>query len=330
MKINSLQALRYFAALIVLLYHVSKHAPSGSVFMYFQYGYAGVDVFFVLSGFVIALSTSRKKRAFHLRKFYFSRFARIYPAYWVFLFFPLMVIALVFPQYSPSPRVFGSWEIVFTFLLVFGHPVVSQVTWTLSYELYFYLLYGVLFKSRKVFVLAFYGILIIFLLMIVNVYKIPCLKHLANPIVLEFFAGVYAYKLAEGGVKGVKLPVIVLVIGVIVFFVSLGGYWGVDNMRTYRYVFFGVPSFLLILSLALLEEKGAIRISEGLLTRLGDSSYVMYLIHSPLVSFFALFISDRYFDIGMSFLAVIVTFLSLCLYVVIDRPMCRKFNSYVK
>jgi exopolysaccharide production protein ExoZ len=330
MRIHSLQILRYVAAALVLLYHASKHASNGFMFGAFDLGYAGVDIFFVLSGFVIAMSQNGKSRKFDFWRFILNRFFRIYPSYWVFLFFPLAILGIFISNYSPSPEAFLKWDIILTFLLVFGHPVISQVTWTLSYELFFYTIFGLLAKFNKVKYLSVYAGVILFLFITINVYKIEGVKYIFNPIILEFLGGVLAYWIVNRYKSKSKYIYAILVIGLIMFVLSLGQFWGDFNQREYRYIFFGLPSLLVIYSLAHLDKNNFLNLKKSLLTRLGDASYVMYLIHSPILSFIAVFLPSQYYQLGMMGLLVGISFLSLLLYNWIDKPIYLYLKNRVK
>ena len=116
-----LQLIRFIAANLVLLYHLEL----------FDSGYKGVDVFFVISGFVMyyTLYTRTKPTAF---KFIVNRFTKIFFLYWV-------AIGTLYFILPPDTDFFN----LKTVLLFPGHSPVLGVSWSLSYELYFYFLIGV-------------------------------------------------------------------------------------------------------------------------------------------------------------------------------------------
>ena len=303
------------------MYHASKHYDGEFLLGAFNLGYAGVDIFFVLSGFVIALSQNGKKEEFRIGRFLISRFARIYPSYWVFLFIPLAILGLFLPNYSPSPAAFLEWDIILTFLLFFGHPVISQVTWTLSYELFFYTIFGVLFKFKKLKLLLVYAVVILILLLSVNIYKFDILKYIFNPIILEFLGGVSIFHFLNRYQGNSILSYFLLVLGFTMFLISMGQFWGDFNQREFRFIFFGLPAIIVIYSLGFLETNGFLNFNQSILTKLGDASYVMYLIHSPILSFTALFLPIHYYQLGMIGMFVGVSFLSLFLFNWVDKPL---------
>jgi len=143
-KIDSIQALRGFAALGVILAHgsslIHQHLDYQLVHQWALVGVAGVDVFFVLSGFIILYTalTRPVPRGTFLRK----RFLRIYPVYWV----PLAVL-IFYHSLHPSPELptdRGS-TILGSILLFPQKEYVLGIAWTLSYEIIFYLFFALTF-----------------------------------------------------------------------------------------------------------------------------------------------------------------------------------------
>ena len=137
-KIDSIQALRGFAALGVMLAHGSsliyQHLDYQLVHQWALVGVAGVDVFFVLSGFIILYTalTRPVSRGTFLRK----RFLRIYPVYWIILTV-LILYHCLYPSFEhPADR--GS-TILGSILLFPQKDYVLGIAWTLSFEIIFYL-----------------------------------------------------------------------------------------------------------------------------------------------------------------------------------------------
>ena len=163
--LNSLQACRALAAILVVLYHASHgifrlpkyfdHKPFGSVF---DFGYAGVDFFFVLSGFImmhVHWQDIDQPRA--LGAYLWKRLTRIYPIYWI-------VLAVILPVYFLVPQ-FGLGherdpDVIVRAIFLFPHPethLVLGVAWTLVYEVFFYLLFALLILDKRIGMLIFAG-----------------------------------------------------------------------------------------------------------------------------------------------------------------------------
>jgi peptidoglycan/LPS O-acetylase OafA/YrhL len=145
-RLSGLDALRGLAALSVVLYHFTwfygykidtSFAPSIS----FPFGSYGVDLFFVISGFVIFMTL---ERATTLRSFAVTRFARLYPAFWAAVGITIIARALDGRLAMSLGAVLANLTMVPT---LFGTPFVDGVYWTLFYELGFYVLAGGFFAT---------------------------------------------------------------------------------------------------------------------------------------------------------------------------------------
>jgi peptidoglycan/LPS O-acetylase OafA/YrhL len=217
----SVQVLRGVAAVLVMLYHYAHLlgptlAPAEAAKLPFSGGYAGVDIFFVISGFILVHATRRAEHArpldFALRR--------------IFRVVPLAQIATLAFYLSLTSR--PGWPLLWRSLLFlpsadtdppkFGFPVVSQ-EWTLSYELVFYAIFaGVLMFTHRhrvpaaaaavlLFVLGFQWMLGgpvtlypngVFLPPVRGAVPPEFLGVLGNPIMLEFIVGMLfaeAYRL---------------------------------------------------------------------------------------------------------------------------------------
>ena len=142
--------LRFLAALVVVLYHFTYrgfHAGHLSPVEYphlgsfFKYGYLGVELFFIISGYVVLLSAQGKT----VGQFFISRAMRLYPAYWVACTLTFGVVQLLGPARSavgwsplfdvPLPVYLANMTMLHSFL---GYGMVDGVYWTLTIELLFY------------------------------------------------------------------------------------------------------------------------------------------------------------------------------------------------
>ena len=140
-RLHGLDTLRAFAIVLVMLYHLQKFLPSALTPLA-SVGWIGVDLFFVLSGFLIGSQLIKpylKQKVPSLKEFYSRRAYRILPAY-------LVVLGLycVWPAWREAPGPYDLWQyLTFTWNLVLrGYPTdraFSQV-WSLCVEEHFYLL----------------------------------------------------------------------------------------------------------------------------------------------------------------------------------------------
>ena len=134
MRIVALDLIRFFAALSVVLYHYmarpeSDAFPVSSQVM--QYGYLGVPLFFIVSGYVIALSANNRTAW----QFGVSRFVRLYPALWVGVLFSVLTLTVFTESRFSLPQVLANFTLLNDYL---GFSDVDGVYWTLKAELKFY------------------------------------------------------------------------------------------------------------------------------------------------------------------------------------------------
>lgn len=149
-RFRELDGLRGIAAVAVLVSHFTgayntRHPGDPSPFFDFPYGAFGVQLFFLISGFVILMSA---RRANVPSDFVISRVSRIYPAYWISLVAALVVARL----WQPSETQLEFWESILNFTMFqrwFLIPNAVDVYWTLAIELQFYLMiFALLFFTR--------------------------------------------------------------------------------------------------------------------------------------------------------------------------------------
>jgi peptidoglycan/LPS O-acetylase OafA/YrhL len=145
MRLKHLDALRGIAALSVTFFHLTGSSGlSKSTAFYGKYGYVGVEMFFVISGFVLPYSMQRLNYKFDkFGKFILKRIIRIYPAYIV-----AILIGIIFPLLTGRDVI--PWPAIIAHLIfansILHYDWASPVFWTLAIEFQFYLLVGLLFK----------------------------------------------------------------------------------------------------------------------------------------------------------------------------------------
>ncbi|MEA2116633.1 MAG: acyltransferase, partial [Thermodesulfobacteriota bacterium] len=135
-RIKNIQALRGVAVLLVVFFHMvtieKKYGGTNTLLSdYFQFGMFGVDLFFVISGFVmVTVSRGKFQQPRQAATFLYHRISRIYPMYW---FYSLLVLAvfLLQPSFVNSSQ-FGQVNILASFLLLpQKHLPLLMVGWTL-------------------------------------------------------------------------------------------------------------------------------------------------------------------------------------------------------
>lgn len=137
-RLYILDVLRFFSAISVVLYHYVNR-PEATAFEWLvpftQYGYLGVPIFFMISGYVIAVSASNRSALGFLN----ARMIRLFPAYWIGLLFTVVIIFLIGDEQAQS---LISFTTLFANVTMLNHLAgisnIDGVYWTLHAELRFY------------------------------------------------------------------------------------------------------------------------------------------------------------------------------------------------
>lgn len=288
----SIQALRALAALLVTIFHVFMKMEDVAIYSpflrCFKAGFGGVDLFFVISGFIIThTSLSKINRPDQLIPYLKKRFGRIYSIYWLvlasagalYLWLNAFAPSLKWLSYTLNPV-----EIAKTLTLFPFHESLLPVTWTLSYELYFYVLFGLLIVSRYFLVIPLFLIAATVLNGLATGAGQPPLftfsnhSFLLSPFNLEFCFGVVAYLLARR--YNFKIHPALMILAAGLFFLT--GEWVAPADFWLRIGGFGLPATILLLGLIRREVSNRFSYPAWLL-KLGDASYLLYLIHVPAI-----------------------------------------------
>ncbi|PPD14596.1 MAG: acyltransferase [Methylobacterium sp.] len=301
-QIAVLQVLRAIAALTVVFGHAQHDAlvsamRAGQAFTRnhaLPWG-AGVDLFFVISGFIMVHASERLfGREGAARAFMLRRLIRIVPLYWL-LATAYLILATQFGREANRPD-FSWGEIAASYLFwpmdLFrdGHPrPFYTLGWTLNYEMFFYVLFApALFLPREKAVWAVTGALLALVTLGAILPGLPlALEFWAKPVVLEFVAGM---GIAMAFRRGIRLPrgaqLILLVLAFVILLADpMGAATKPENWITpndwQRLACWGVPAALIMAALILSPavERRAESAPARFWVMLGDASYALYLAH---------------------------------------------------
>lgn len=273
--IGGLQMLRGVAATLVVLSHLQAAATaegfSAGMLGWFVGGGVGVDVFFVLSGFVI-FHAVRGRQKIDAAEFLLQRFWRIVPPYWVVLAVTLVAtaaLAFLRNDWSEWP------ELLTIFISVMLLPLPEQVmsvAWTLTIEGLFYLLFAATyfrFGARGAIIALLVWALVAQILRFLPAALPPSLGLIFYSGVIEFlYGGLIAVALAAGWRRGAVLGMVFGTIG-LVLVVS-----GQVPLNLGREWIAGLPAAALVYGLAASNIK-----FPSWTMVWGESSYILYLVH---------------------------------------------------
>lgn len=354
--IKHIQIVRFLAAMWVAVFH-------GSVLGVFTdfprwlnsiitMGYAGVDIFFVISGVIMAHST---KNAAHGPRiagtFVLTRFSRIYMGWW-----PALLLYIVFfkatRQLDPHINFQGSFYLYFTEL----SGLINIVIWSLMFELYFYVLIaiGLLLSrdQRQNFLMLVFGVLVV-----VNVYFLigragksvelqsDWIKlFYVAPIVAEFFMGYFLYHYLQTRSSSSWKMWGLFAIATMALVIHLAPHfedhpYGLANFHYWpeRALLIGGAALGIIgLALTLPSPRSKIAL---LMVKLGNYSYSLYLLHILAFNMVLVLLPwdnlDGQFHRVMTILVLLALLLVSALYYhAIERPLymlCREnINRWLK
>lgn len=281
--IASIQGLRALAASMVLAFHACAIADAQGVYAisYSNAGAAGVDIFFVISGFIIAYITRRGPVS--ARDFLARRLIRIAPAYWVYTTLTLAILLAVPSAFAHLRLDLTHVAMSYAFLLSNNNDNVVGtllgVGWTICFEVYFYVLAALLLNvPQRHRMPALAGVLIAGAVLAPWIEAPPFAAVVLSALPLEFLAG---FLIAILYLKGVRLPAAAAVAAIALGGAALyaAGQAGLvaSERDPWRVLCFGLPAAVLVIGVLSLDAR-SIRYPRALIV-LGDASYSLYLSH---------------------------------------------------
>jgi peptidoglycan/LPS O-acetylase OafA/YrhL len=342
-RLENIQALRGVAALMVLFAHVKgaeiDYGGGRTLLPHWPFmGVVGVDLFFLISGFVmthVAFSGVRGRRG--AARFLFNRGARIYPVYWTVTLLLMILYAgkqALFAEATPFPNP------IETFLLLpDDHYPLVPVGWTLVHEIYFYVVFAVFVFWRGANIFAFLGAwaAIVTLGLASGFFAENAWTKIAlNPLTFEFMVGALIACAVRRGVTLLALPA--LCAGVLLFALQTALfadrlYPQVMGEFALRAAIFTPPFALILYGAAALEQSKAL-VAPSWLRKTGDASYSLYLIHVPVFLVVGKLISIAIPDSVLDNAALIVAnfagalVAAFALHALVERPLLKATKKW--
>lgn len=295
-KLEWLQALRGVAALMVVVTHARRfffYSPLEDFAQRYMLPAAqGVDLFFLVSGFIMVYATTQSDGSVrNTVEFLIKRFARIWPVYAVMI---AINAALLWTWAEPIPSLHDTLRSL-AFLPVTTHspPYLGlplAIGWTLNFEFYFYLVFGLSLLAGRFRWLAFYAWMIASLVLVPLLlagdvslladhdYRIGILyiDQNVNPIIWDFVAGTTIGLLYVSRLQIASRKLLALLIAASIALVCHWSFTGIA--RFHGITEWGMPLTILFATLALAAKARMSRVPR-LLVWLGGISYSLYLVH---------------------------------------------------
>ncbi len=264
-KLMSLQYIRAVGAIMVVLWHTGWTRSF--------VGQSGVDLFFIVSGFVMMLVSGRERSPL---RFAVSRWTRIVPLYWAVTF------VAAFLDHPPATKLITS----LLFWPASPYPVVIQ-GWSLNLEMAYYALFAVALVGPIRWRVPILAVAIGVLCVVLPVLLPPSrpLQALSDPLAVEFLAGAALYVAwVRGAVPAGAGAWLLLLAGGLALGAThfLGG--GAEGW--FRVAAWGIPALAIVTGCLGIERSGHLP-RLPLLGALGEASYSIYLTHVVAMSFVA-------------------------------------------
>lgn len=314
-----LDALRGIAALAVLLYHFTTRYDEiyGHADLVFSvdYGFVGVQIFFILSGFVIYMSLERVKS---IKDFVKRRAKRLYPVYWAAVLTTFAVVSI----FGLPGREVSLGSMMLNFLMFHGYLLVDNVDnvyWSLKVELTFYFWMGLLLFFNKTQKIEEFSILWLIAMIIFSFLEFPYIGYLKAMLLLDygalFIAGITFYRIYKYGFSWRRAGILLGTYLVYSLAVSTSIMLGLIALTYLAFMLFiaGRLSFL----------------SNRVLVYFGAISYPLYLVHQN-IGYVTI---NKLYDFGVTsnlLLVCIPIGVTVLIADLLNRFVDIPFQSYLK
>jgi exopolysaccharide production protein ExoZ len=335
--IRNVQLLRFVAALGVVISHsAALFIPRGPATAWFWAvpWTGGVDLFFVISGFVMLCLTHDAFGQRHAAgDFLWRRLVRIVPPYWFF------TTVTVLAAWVAGGRLKGTTIDLVQLVTSYGflpwprgdgklNPILAQ-GWTLNHEIVFYVAFAAALCARRGLALLCAGFVLLALLhpFVPARFFIPAFW--TRPIILEFLGGIL---LARLYLTGFRLPTAGAVLGGVCALSAFVVTAGVDFGAATRVIHLGIPALLLGGSVILLPDPQRPGALHRALQAGGDASYTLYLAHYGIVNAVAL-VWQR-LGLGLPWLGVLAGIVvsigvALVFFRRVERPVTQRLQRLI-
>ena len=329
-----IQYLRGIAAMLVVYHHIKGQVAGFEALLPGSFGAAGVDIFFVISGFIMYITTANTSTG--SVDFMIRRIIRVVPLYWLLtglMCLTWMVAPSVFKTLIVMPAtLFQSLFFIPHYSLSFPASIFPLLVpgWTLNFEMFFYAIFALALLLPRAFlpgaVVVLMAVLVLFGA-IVGPFDSALLTTYTSPLMLEFVAGVLIGKLWLGHRAGLGV-----IAGLVIFVVG----WAllISNSVYFFSVYCNVLGATLIVAGSL--NAGFLRWRSNSLKVVGDATYAVYLTHIFTLGVFRVIWLKLFgtHATSLNAMAFATTAMAICLlvgivvYFCLEKPLTRYLNQW--
>jgi peptidoglycan/LPS O-acetylase OafA/YrhL len=328
LRIVVLDLVRFFAAMSVVLYHYTARDGFGEfegIAKITKFGYLGVPLFFIISGYVIALSAKNRTAM----EFAISRFVRLYPAFWCGIVFTILV-TVYFAQASFDPIMIAANATMLNDYL--DIPNIDGVYWTLQAELKFYvcmflLVFFGVFEKYKIWLTTWLLLTISFLMFGQPFF----MGWFISPYYSSFFiAGIAFYLIQNQGKNAFNLCVLFvsLIISGAMAYQQTNSFFSEPSELEKIVAIMLVCSFYLIFY-ALITGRLTLKTRKTYIV-LGGMTYPLYLIHgyagTSIIDYYRFSYSDTLIVLST---IVLMLFISWLIHIGIEKKFATPLKNFL-
>lgn len=326
-RVASLDLIRFIAAMAVVAYHYTARHGNDSfkaLSAVTEFGYIGVPVFFIISGFVIAMSADSRTAG----QFLLARFIRLYPTYWICITITVAISVCVGNGTINYSQLLTNYTMFNTYL---GYENIDGVYWTLHAEIKFYLCVYVLialniYKRKKVWLSSWLAMTILF-----YIFKEPFfMGWFISPYYSPYFMiGIILYEIRMKGFKGFNLFVLIIAAILSAYQAAIQ----IDNFIEHVDV---IKKYIIVV-LVLLVELSFLGISLGyfrlhsskISLYLGAITYPVYLLHNKIGVILIDFgdAADIPQEILVIFVVCAVILAALMVHLYLEKPINKNLKN---
>ena len=342
-KYSSIELLRFFSSLSVIFYHykitfawdreftnydlLAEKLPFYQYLnILYDYGFYGVHIFFIISGFVFAHVYFVRDKLIGAKEFFINRFARLYPLHFatiiLLIFFQFLDPQFIGYYFDPSKDTYFDLYHFFlniSFIHAWGFEKgwsFNPPSWSISVEIGVYLLFFLLLRYLRLYKISL-TLTIVTLLFVI--YKTSSLNFQYIEFILLFFMGVAVYQLSK-----TNRPIILIIFCIIFILISFYG-------RNFKILLF-CPG-ILMLTILLDGYIKNLRI-KNLFTIFGNTTYSLYLLHYPFMLVFLWIelkysIFNRFYESNIFFILFFITLIIISIgsFYLFEYPLNQKIKK---